>query len=518
MNRKTALVAVVLIYAASFRLIVLNRPFDYDAEGSGCLNGVLARSYLRFDWTQSRGMPILSLDPAHATPIVFYPDHPPLLPLLIVPFYTLFGVGAWQTRLPVAILTVAAILALYRMLAGAATERIALLAAAVFAAMPMMLYFGGFPDVVGTPLILFVLLVVAAYLRFHAAPALSTLRPLAAAFALAGLCDWPAYVMVPVLGVHFIATRPFRQWRWIAAFGLAACVLFAGLYSYITIATHSSWMWMAPLFARRSAIVGGSHVSWTAWLRAALGFNETYQTAPVLIISAVWLIAFACRRDEPRRGSGATVARLLFAWAALYALIGGKALYNHEWAWIPFTPALALATALFLDSLMERARHRGRAVARASNVTVAALIVLFAAWTGYTTFTSLYPAKRNRPFTPIELGQAIQAAAPDRGGVALLVGDDEAEAQLWFYGDRALRTRISSVREFEQRVHDDTVDLVYNFDEQPWDRRASGLVFPKIFESRLASLHAYLKARYPLTVLPPALGRHFDVFDLRPIG
>ena len=139
MNRKTALLAVVLIYAVSFRLLVLNRPFDYDAEGSGCLNGVLARSYLRFDWAQSRGMPILSLDPAHATPIVFYPDHPPLLPLLIVPFYALFGVGAWQTRLPVAILTIAAILALYRMVARAANERIALLAAAVFAAMPMML-------------------------------------------------------------------------------------------------------------------------------------------------------------------------------------------------------------------------------------------------------------------------------------------------------------------------------------------------------------------------------------------
>ena len=355
----------------------------------------------------------------------------------------------------------------------------------------------------------------AAYLRFHDTPTSRTFLLLAGAFTLAGLCDWPAYVIVPILCIHFIATRPFRQWPWIVAFGLVACTLFAVLYSYITIATHSSWMWMAPLVARRSAIVGGNHVSWAKWLRAALDFNLTYQTAPVLIISAVWLIAFAFRRQQSRRSTGgSTIARLLFAWAALYAVIGAKALYNHEWAWIPFTPALALATALFVDELLERARNVGHGVARLSHATVAVLVVFFAAWTAYTTFTRLYPAGSSRPFTSIELGQAIQTAAPDRGNIALLVGGDEAEAQLWFYGDRALRTRISSVRDFEQRVHDDSVDLIYNFDEQPWDGRASGIVFPKMFQARFAELHAYLEARYPLTALPPALERNLDVFDL----
>ena len=132
-----------------------------------------------------------------------------------------------------------------------------------------------------------------------------------------------------------------------------------------------------------------------------------------------------------------------------------------------------------------------------------------------TTFRRLYHVRTTRPFTPMELGQAIQAAAPDRGSVALLVDGDEAEAQLWFYGDRALRTRIDSIPEFEQRIDDDAVDLVYNFDEQPWKGRAAGLVFPKICEGSSAGLHEYLKARYPLTALPPTLERHFDVFDLR---
>lgn len=511
MNRNAALLAVILIYAAAFRLMALNRPFDYDAEGSGCLNGVLARSYLRFDWTQNHGMPILSLDAAHASPIVFYPDHPPLVPLLIVPVYSWFGVGAWQTRLPVSLLTIAAIFALYRLLARAATERIAIIAAGVFAATPMVLYFGGFPDVVGMPLVLFVLMVVSAYRRFHQAPGRVTFIPLVAAFAIAGFCDWPAYVIVPIVTVHFIRTRPRDEWRWIVAFGLAACALFAAVYVYITLATHSPWTWMAPLLERRSAMIGGSSVSWRAWLRAAIRDNRTYHTLPVLVASGLWLAAFGFRRRLS--GAGATIARLLLAWAALYAVIGSKALFNHEWAWMPFTPGLAVATALALDWMLRRADDRG--MARLAGWSVAAVIAVFAVWTGYATFTKLSALNRARPFTPIELGQAIQAAAPDRGDVALLVGGDEAEAQLWFYGDRPLRTGISSVRDFERRVDDDIVDLVYNFDEQPWHARATGIVFPRIKERDFAALHAYLNEQYPLATLPLAIDGKFEVFDLR---
>src|SRR5260221_13656369 len=170
MNRQRLLLALVLVYSAGFRLLVLNRPFEYDAEGSGSLNGVLARSYLRYGWNQTHGMPILSLDRDRGTPIVFYPDHPPLVPLLIVPFYAAFGVGEWQTRLPMSLMTLAAIVALYRLLLRVATPRLALTAAAVFAATPMVLVFGGFADVVGMPLIFFVLVALIAYLRFHDAP------------------------------------------------------------------------------------------------------------------------------------------------------------------------------------------------------------------------------------------------------------------------------------------------------------------------------------------------------------
>lgn len=497
MNRHGMLLALVAIYAATFRLAVLDRPFDYDAEGSGCLNGVLARSYLRFDWAQTRGMPVLSLDPARATPIVFYPDHPPLVPLLIVPFYKAFGVGPWQTRLPIALTTIGAILVLYGLVALVATRRTALIAAALFAATPMTLYFGGFADVVGMPLILFTLVTVFAYLRFQRAPGFRTFAALAVAFAVAGFCDWPAYVVAPIVAGHFIATRRRSEWPWIVLFGMVACVWFLAVYTYITLATGSPWTWMADLFARRSALVGVRTYTGREWLTAAASFNTTYHTVPLMIAAAIGIAASRFRRGSE---SGATVALLLLAWAALYAFIGAKALYNHEWAWCVFTPGLAVAAALLLD--------------RVPGIAAAGAVVAFAIWTTASSFASLYPAPQNWAFTPMQMAAAIELAAPGPRDVALIVGD-EAPAQLWFYADRLTRGNIWTVDDFERRLNDDTVDLMFNFDEQPWKERATGLVFPKIWRGGFGNLYDYLGARYPRVPLPPALADMFDVFDVR---
>jgi hypothetical protein len=99
--------------------------------------------------------------------------------------------------------------------------------------------------------------------------------------------------------------------------------------------------------------------------------------------------------------------------------------------------------------------------------------------------------------------------------VALLVTGEEAEPQLWFYGDRPLRTRVWSIPDFQRRLHDDTVDLVYEFDVQPWKGAATGIVFPRIWAHDLATFRAYLAQRYPLAPLPTALADKFEVFDLR---
>ena len=498
-----------MLYAGAFRLLTINRPFEYDDEATGCFYGIMARNYLRFPWARTLGMPVLTAGTAAQKQLVFYRDHPPLVPLAIAPVYAVAGVGAWQTRLPTSAATVAAVIVLYLLLKRAATPRSAILGAALFAAAPMNLYFGGMPEVVGMPLVPFALLTVMAYLEFHRAPRATAFALLAAAFALAAASDWPAFVLVPVLVAHFAVTRPRRDWPWMAAFGGVACLLFAVLYVYITVATDSPWDWMVPIFKWRSAIGVKAPFTMPGWLRTALIFNISRHTAPLMLAAGVWTVTtgLAIRRAPP----GATVARILLAWGVLFALIGRQGVYNHEWWWWPLSPGLATAAALFVDDVVGVAeRVRLGIDARLAAGTVVAAFML---WTAVVSWRELYPRGQSDFFTTTELGSAIRAAAPEPDDLALLVWEGE-DPQLWFYGDRPLKSDVWSIADFERRQRDRYSDLAFRY-LQPSSTPGAGLVFPTAYRLSLRPLHEYLSARYPRIALPPDLARWFDVFDLR---
>jgi hypothetical protein len=133
--------------------------------------------------------------------------------------YAIFGQGEWQTRLPTALFTLACSAMLFILLRNRGRTRAGLIAAALFAAMPITIYFGGHPDVINPQLIFFVLLTLAAYQAFHAEQTVKRLLMLCGAFALAGLTDWPAFFLAPVVCLHFAATRPTKSWLWIIGFG-----------------------------------------------------------------------------------------------------------------------------------------------------------------------------------------------------------------------------------------------------------------------------------------------------------
>jgi Dolichyl-phosphate-mannose-protein mannosyltransferase len=500
------LLLAVLAYAAGFRLATLNRPFDYGDEATGSFYGIMARNYLRFPWAESHGMPIVSVGARPGVSPVWYADHSPLVPLVIAPVYKVFGFGAWQTRLPTALATLLSVLVLFVLVRRFGSTRSALTAAALFAAMPMTLYFGGQPEVTGMPLVLFALATVYSYLLFQREPSARAFAWLLACFALAGASDWPGFVLAPVLVAHFVATQPRRRWPWMIAFSLFAATVFALLYVYIKWAAALPWAWMIPLVKGRAAI-GRTPFTARQWLQTARTFNVRRHSLPLLIAVTAWMAWRAvARRGQP----GTQVAWLLLAWGAAHVAISRQGVYNHEWWWWPLTPGIAVGSALFIDGgldALER-RHPGRW----PQTAVAAAIVLFASWTTFSAYTELYPREPPGPFTALELGRAIQIAAPGANDVAMLAfsGDDP---EVWFYGDRPLRVDIWSVDDFTSRANGQYVDLVFS-DLQDWPGPAAGLVFPAAVRPTSADLYAYLRARYPLEPLPPDLARKFDVFRL----
>jgi 4-amino-4-deoxy-L-arabinose transferase-like glycosyltransferase len=510
-DRHRLLLAIVLTYAAGFRMLVIDRPFQYDGEGHGCFYGIQARNYLRFSWTQTRGMPLLNAGHNPDAPVVFYPNHPPAVALLIAAVYVVFGVGEWQTRLPTSIATVAAVWILYLLLTRWGTQRIALIAAVLYAATPMTLYFGGFPDPVGMLVVLFVLIATVAYLNFRAHPRRRTFVFLVVAFILAGLSDWLAFVMVPVFAAHFLGTQPRRQWPWIGLFCGAALGVFALLYIYIVLATNEPWNWMAPLFTKHSAIGGTPPFTVSQWVATAIVRNRGRHTLPLVIAAGIWLVTIGVRIRVAQ--PGATVARILLAWGILYCAIGRVAVYEHDWDWLPLTPGLAASAALATDAILRRADRRP--FASIANGIAIGVIVLCASWTAITTFRELYPRQTTDRFTTVEMGRAIRIAAPTPSDLALVVGAGWGwEPQWWFYGDRALRVNVWTVPDFQARVSDESADLTYNFAEE-WKATATGLVFPTSARGDFGDLWTYLRQHYSSVPLPADLAHNFEVFDLR---
>jgi Dolichyl-phosphate-mannose-protein mannosyltransferase len=496
---------IILICATAFRVVTLDRPFDYDPEATGSSYGVFARNYLRFAWTETYGMPTLTVGRPPNAPITIYHNHPPIVPLLIFPFYALFGFGQWQTRIATSIASIAAILGLYMTLERFGSRRIALVSAACFAATPMNLYFGGQPEVTGMPLVLFAICSVWAYLKFCQSLNSTNLMVLLGVFALAGATDWPAYILLPIFLFHFLMTQPRREWTWIFIFCFAGAAVFAIVYIYIKFAADLPWDWMVAPFLDRSG-PGGKFGSFTAaqWFKTALKYNITLHTIPLLLTATAWLIAMSWRNAK----AGATVAWLLLSWGIAFVLIGRQGAHDHEWWWWPLTPGVATASGIWLDWLVQKT---GKFLnPSAANPILGSALLILAVWTTHSTYSRFY-SQDARPFTTAELGEAIRAAAPKRDDVALLVWSSSGP-QEYFYGDRPLRS-VWSVEDLQARLWDENVDLFWGF-QQTWSGPATGIVFPLVHRGHYLQLLDHLEVHYREVFLEPKLATKFRVFDL----
>jgi 4-amino-4-deoxy-L-arabinose transferase-like glycosyltransferase len=495
---------IVLICATAFRLVTLDRPFDYDPEATGSFYGILAHNYHRLAWTETYGMPALTVGRPPNAPITLYHDHPPVVPLLIFPFYALFGFGEWQTRIATSIASIAAILALYMTLERFGSRQIALISAACFAATPMNLYYGGQPEVTGMPLVLFAICSVWAYLRFCKNLNSTNLMVLVGVFALAGATDWPAFILVPIFSVHFLTTEPRHKWIWILIFCLAGTAVFVLVYVYIKFAADIPWDWMLQPFLNRSGM-GGVKFTSTQWIETAIKFNVNLHTIPLLLTALLGLITLSWRGAK----AGGMVAWLLLAWGTAHVLVGRQGVYIHEWWWWPLTPGIATASGLWLDWFVQKTQKFVNP--RALNVALGAALLIFAAWTTQSTYSALYPYKA-KPFTAAELGEAIRAAAPKLDDVALLVWGGH-NPQDYFYGNRPLRDGIWSVEDLQARLWDENVDLPFGY-QQHWSGPATGIVFPLVFRERYFQLLDYLERHYREVLLERELAKKFRVFSL----
>ncbi|WP_428938617.1 ArnT family glycosyltransferase [Fontivita pretiosa] len=484
---------MILLISTGYQAAMLNRPFERNPEGCGAFFGLLARNYFRYDWTATLGAPVMSM--GQGAPAIFYANHPPSTPLLVAAVFGAFGYrgdylslpGDWQVRLPTMLFTIGCIALIHWLLARRAGPRAGLLAATIFACIPMTLIYGGFPDVINTQLVFFALLTVAAYERFHTLQSPGSLTLLSLAMLGAALMDWPAFYLVPVLGLHFVLSRPWRSWGWIAAFAAIATAIFAVEYAYLAIANRD-WYWMAWLLKRRalSNVADTAHqFGFTDWLvHAVWGFAVARHTIPITLLAILWLVMAVVRRFG---SPGDRFVGLLLAWAGLHVLVGRQGVYQHEWWWWPLTPVLVAAAALALDRILIGIQTR--LPPQVANVMVGVAVVALGVWNGVRAVDELCNPPPIMPgpynYSPKELGELIRESAPP--DAAVLLAESDNSLPLWYYADRALKRHVWTPESLKSRLIDQSVDLCFEV-PQPWPGRATALIIPRAYLPTLQAL------------------------------
>lgn len=545
-----ALFVGVLIFSVGFRAAYLNRPFERDPEGCGSFYGLLARNFLRYPVSVSWGVPIQSLWAADAD-VVFYPNHPPLVPWLIAGTYRVCGFSAdgktvppdWETRLSTTLFTLACVVLIFVLVARRVGARAGALGAFFFAAAPLVLLYGGQPDVINSQLVFFALLSAAMYERFCDEPCLARLAVLGATLLGAFLSDWVGFYLPVVFAAHFAGSRLWQtakdrfspqgsqrtqseepshsdsssaprslralakravndSFRWPALIGGVACLFFALEYIEDVIVTHR-WNWMGQLVARRTlsnVADSNARITLASWVHDALLEHGVLRSGWAMCFFALGWLVLAVRR-RIRNGEGAISGHpnrligLMLAWAGLHVLIGRQGVLVHEWWWWPVMPGVAMAAGVFLDWAVEQVKRSGRSWGYAG-----AVYLLLAATAGLNVFNvtdELAHPKRivfsSLNYGITEMGQVIREAA--RPGEAVMLAESDDSLSLWFYADRPLKRNVWSAWDVQQCLRDGIFDIPFGR-TQKFDGRVAAVIVPRAYVSnKLEPLLGYLRAR-----------------------
>lgn len=500
------LFALVLLVAIGSRWMTFNRVFDRDPEGCGAFYGQLARNYFRYGIVKTFAVPIQNIGTG-SSEIVFYANHPPLLPLLIAGTYKVCSWDPtdandvpreWQTRLSTTLFTIACAGAIFVILRNRAGMRAATISGVLFSIVPMTLYFGSQPDVINTQLCFFGLLTTAAYLRFHERQSPATFAILCLAFAPMASTDWPAFHLAAVLGLHFVITRPVKRWPWIIAFGFVCAAYFFILYVQVVAVTHD-WAWMSRLVKRRA--LGGESdtretITLSGWFdHAVFGHALRNHTAYMLVPMLAWVALVALR--PLRRQAATPFVGLMLGWAFLHVLVGRQGVYVHEWWWWPLTPAAAMAAGVAVEYAMSWLEaHRAPCVGTNAAVSVALLLVALAN-VRYASSLLAHPytvSNTSLNYSLTELGDAVRASAGRNQSVMLAESDETLG--LWYYADRPIMRNVWGTDSFDHRFHDGHTDLPFGLLEKS-DRLPVALIIPKAYLSpKMQPLLDYCGERY----------------------
>jgi 4-amino-4-deoxy-L-arabinose transferase-like glycosyltransferase len=195
------------------------QPWNGFGDPDGALFSSIARNYLQFGVFNLKFGQLATFEAITQPGGTYYLHHPPLLPLSIAASFSLFGEAEVYARLVSVLATLGTAGLLFIILREAVNVRTGLLGAFFFLTYPSTVVFGRKPGYEALTLF-FVVLAVWLYQNYRNQPGLGRMLLLLASLAAGAASDWAAYLLPPVMILHYVFTHKARPWDWPLLAGL----------------------------------------------------------------------------------------------------------------------------------------------------------------------------------------------------------------------------------------------------------------------------------------------------------
>lgn len=184
----------------------LGQPWIGLGDGDGALFSSVARNYIRFGVNALHWGQLTTFEEISQPAGFYYLHHPPLFPLLVAAFFSIFGETETAARLVSVLATLLTAGLLFLIVRKACGPRGGLLATFFFLTYPTTIVFGRKPGYEALTLC-FVVLAIWLYQRYRERAAPLDRYLLFVAIALATATDWPAFFLPPALLLHSVVYR-----------------------------------------------------------------------------------------------------------------------------------------------------------------------------------------------------------------------------------------------------------------------------------------------------------------------
>ncbi|MFH1548919.1 MAG: glycosyltransferase family 39 protein [Planctomycetota bacterium] len=362
---------LILLGAVVLQVRDISSPWPDDIRGwTGAFYSNVARNYLHFGLKETRGGMVRSVNPRDPGQFRYIITHPPLLGWLVALSFKVFGYSERSARLVAVFCSIGSIALLYLIVKRSASTAAALCAAAIFAVLPMCLFFGSLVDAQGPIPLFFCLLVIQFYLRFLDKPSIANSILLLASFIPAAATDWPAYYLLPVLSAHYLLTTKRKNWKAILlpVFGVGLFVFYIFYAAYVRTGTFAfDLRRLAAAFAGRagrSAEVADKLFTPGEWVdRVVLDWWPGLFTIAALFLVCVWLAVSIVKVARRRAGDEHWLFLMLLAFGLTHIVIFPQGAYIHPFWSYYLLPAVACAGGCVILGLAKLVSRGNRPVA-----------------------------------------------------------------------------------------------------------------------------------------------------------